>query len=125
MSRIETNFAQLTNNSTAFHDMGQRVRAMNDSLTDITGNLDSVIHTSFSASQIMILKAISDKMIESASRLDTFSEALEYIRNQYLRSEQMLINGEIFKIAWLDSCIFQNNLLPLHAKYAMNEESAQ
>lgn len=97
MSRIETNFAQLTNNSTAFHDMGQRVRAMNDSLTDITGNLDSVIHTSFSASQIMILKAISDKMIESASRLDTFSEALEYIRNQYLRSEQMLINGEYGK----------------------------
>jgi hypothetical protein len=37
----------------------------------------------------------------------------------------MLINGEIFKIAWLVSCIFQNNLLPLHAKYAMNEESAQ
>lgn len=94
MSRIETNFAQLKNNSTAFHDMGQRVRAMNDSLTDITGNLDSVIHTSFSAAQIMILKAISDKMIESASRLETFSEALEYIRNQYLRSEQMIINSD-------------------------------
>ena len=36
-----------------------------------------------------------------------------------------LIGLVIIEIAWLVSCIFQNNLLPLHAKYAMNEESAQ
>jgi len=69
-------------------------------------------------------------MVDSFNYLIFFGRAQKIVPFLFICRERSLeriqMNGILkFKIAWLDSCIFQNNLLPLHAKYAMNEESAQ
>ena len=94
MSEIYAVYNQMRNCSDAFRNDGDHVRSVCSSMDSMIEGLDNVISTTVSRFYKARLRIVNQKMLEAASKMDTFSSAVQMIANSYLSTDQAVAGSE-------------------------------